>query len=178
MTGHVSRFGLPSWTARGRTTSESCQLRAEFTMLFNGRSAWLREFIVMTWAKIPGAFRCLTNRNANAHPPQMIFCGCGCYRASHSVVHPLKKGATRCRRNDGHLRRIYRVAARPTGATRRIPPHEIPGAAATHLYPARMPVERLQDIPGHNSLELTQLNILEDETAINGSHSPFDPLMG
>ncbi|QDV85008.1 hypothetical protein TBK1r_39600 [Stieleria magnilauensis] len=89
-----------------------------------------------------------------------------------------KRGATRCRRDDGHLRRIFRVAARPTGATRRIPPHEIPGAAVTHLYPTRMPLKRLQDIPGHNSLELTQLNILEDETAINRSHSPLVPLMG
>ena len=93
-------------------------------------------------------------------------------------AHSQKGGATRCRRDDGHLRRIFRVAARPTGATRRIPPHEIPGAAATHLYPTRMQLKRLQDIPAHNALAVTQLNILEDETAINGSHSPFDPLIG
>ena len=30
----------------------------------------------------------------------------------------------------------------------------------------------------HNSLEVTQLYILEDETEINGSHSPFDLLNG
>ena len=41
-----------------------------------------------------------------------------------------------------------------------------------------MPLKRLQDILGHNSLEVTQLYILEDEAAINGSHSPFDLLNG
>jgi hypothetical protein len=32
------------------------------------------------------------------------------------------------------------------------------------------------DTLGHNSLEVTQLYILEDESEINGSHSPFDLL--
>ncbi|QEG02178.1 hypothetical protein Mal15_62630 [Stieleria maiorica] len=41
-----------------------------------------------------------------------------------------------------------------------------------------MPLKRLQDIPTHNALAVTQLNILEDETAINGSHSPLEPVMG
>ena len=40
-----------------------------------------------------------------------------------------------------------------------------------------MPLKRLQAILGHNSLEMTQLYILEDEAQINGSHSPFDQLI-
>jgi len=39
-----------------------------------------------------------------------------------------------------------------------------------------MPLKRLQDILGHNSLEVTRLYILKDETEINGSHGPFDLL--
>ena len=41
-----------------------------------------------------------------------------------------------------------------------------------------MPLKRLHDILGHNSLEVMQLYILEDEAEINGSHSPFDLLNG
>jgi len=41
-----------------------------------------------------------------------------------------------------------------------------------------MPLRRLQAILGHNSIEMTQLYILEDEAQINGSHSPIDLLNG
>jgi hypothetical protein len=41
-----------------------------------------------------------------------------------------------------------------------------------------MPLKRLQAILGLNSLETTQLYILEDEAEFNGSHSPFDQLDG
>jgi integrase len=59
----------------------------------------------------------------------------------------------------------------------RITPHDIRRAAATHLHLSGMPLKRLQAILGHNSLEMTQLYILEDEAQINGSHSPFDQLI-
>jgi hypothetical protein len=39
-----------------------------------------------------------------------------------------------------------------------------------------MPLKRLKGILEHNSLEVTQLYILEDEAEIKGSHSPFDLL--
>ena len=82
----------------------------------------------------------------------------------------------RFHRDDDHLRRIFRDAVRRSGVRRRITPHDIRRAAATHLHLAGMPLKRLQDILGHTSLEVTRLYILEDETEINGSHSPFDLL--
>ena len=80
----------------------------------------------------------------------------------------------RYHRDDDHLRRIFRDAVKRSGVRRRITPHDIRRAAATHLHLAGMPLKRLQDILAHNSLEVTQLYILEDEAEINGSHSPFD----
>ena len=84
----------------------------------------------------------------------------------------------RYHRDDDHLRRIFRDAVRRSGARRRITPHDIRRAAATHLHLAGMPLKRLQNILGHNSLEVTQLYLLEDEAEINGSHSKFDLLNG
>ena len=83
-----------------------------------------------------------------------------------------------CHRDDDHLRRIFRDAVKRSGVRRPITPHDIRRAAATHLHLAGMPLKRLQDILGHNSLEVTQLYILEDESEINGSHRPFDLLSG
>jgi site-specific recombinase XerD len=80
--------------------------------------------------------------------------------------------------DDDHQRRIFRDAVRRSGVRRRITPHDIRRAAATHLHLSGMPLKRLQAILGHNSLETTQLYILEDEAEINGSHSPFDQLDG
>ncbi len=97
VTGHEFCFRLSCRTARSTTNSESCQFRAEFTMLSNSRSTWLREFIVMTWAKIPGAFRCLTHRLATAHPHHMILGGCGCSKACHSNACRTFVGTTRLR---------------------------------------------------------------------------------
>jgi hypothetical protein len=37
-----------------------------------------------------------------------------------------------------------------------------------------MPLKRPQDIRGHNSVEVTQLYIWEDEAGTNGSDSPFE----
>ncbi len=84
----------------------------------------------------------------------------------------------RYHRNDDHLRRIFHEAVKRSGVRRRITPHDIRRAAATHLHLAGMPLKRLQGILGHNSLEVTQLYVLEDEAEINGSHSPFDLLDG
>ena len=84
----------------------------------------------------------------------------------------------RYHRDDDHLRRIFGEAVKRSGVRRRITPHDIRRAAATHLHLAGMPLKRLQGILGHNSLEVTQLYILEDESEINGSHSPFDLLDG
>ncbi len=80
--------------------------------------------------------------------------------------------------DDDHQRRIFRDAVLRSGVRRRITPHDIRRAAATHLHLSGMPLKRLQAILGHNSLETTQLYILEDEAQINGSHSPFDQLGG
>ena len=41
-----------------------------------------------------------------------------------------------------------------------------------------MPLKRLQDVLGHNLLEVISLSILEGDSEINGSHSPFDLLNG
>ena len=79
-------------------------------------------------------------------------------------------------RDDDHLRRLFREAVKRSGIRRRITPHDTRRSTATHLHLAGMPLKRLQDILGHNSLEVTRLYILEDETEINGSHSPFDLL--
>ena len=89
---------------------------------------------------------------------------------------PLDGRLKRYHRDDDHLRRIFREAVKRSGIRRRITPHDIRRSAATHLHLAGMPLKRLQDILGHNSLEATRLYILEDETEINGSHSPFDLL--
>jgi site-specific recombinase XerD len=80
--------------------------------------------------------------------------------------------------DDDNQRRIFRDAVQRSGVRRRITPHDIRRAAATHLHLSGMPLRRLQAILGHNSLEMTQLYILEDEAQINGSHSPFDLLNG
>ncbi len=80
--------------------------------------------------------------------------------------------------DDNHQRRIFREAVLRSGVRRRITPHDIRRAAATHLHLSGMPLRRLQAILGHNSLEVTQLYILEDEAEINGTHSPFDLLHG
>ncbi len=80
--------------------------------------------------------------------------------------------------DDDHQRRIFRDAVLRSDIRRRITPHDIRRAAATHLHLSGMPLKRLQAISGHNSLEMTQLYILEDEAQINGSHSPFDQLNG
>ena len=80
--------------------------------------------------------------------------------------------------DDDHQRRIFRDAVRRSGIRRRITPHDIRRAAATHLHLSGMPLKRLQSILGHNSLDVTQLYVLEDEAKINGSHSPFDLLNG
>ena len=61
----------------------------------------------------------------------------------------------RYHRADDHLRRIFRDAVKRSGVRRRITPHDIRRAAATHLHLAGMPLKRLQDILGHNSLEVT-----------------------
>ncbi|MEM7316837.1 MAG: tyrosine-type recombinase/integrase [Planctomycetota bacterium] len=89
---------------------------------------------------------------------------------------PLDGRLKRYHRDDDHLRRIFREAVKRSGIRRRITPHDIRRAAATHLHLAGMPLKRLQDILGHISLEVTRLYILEDDTEINGSHSPFDLL--
>lgn len=78
--------------------------------------------------------------------------------------------------DDDHQRRIFRDAVRRSGVRRRITPHDIRRAAATHLHLSGMPLKRLQDILWHSSIDTTQLYILEDEAQINGSHSPFDLL--
>lgn len=80
--------------------------------------------------------------------------------------------------DDDHQRRIFRDAVLRSGVRRRITQHDIRRAAATHLHQSGMPLIRLQAILVHNSLEMTQLSILEDEAQINGSHSPFDQLDG
>lgn len=41
-----------------------------------------------------------------------------------------------------------------------------------------MPLERLQAILGHTSLENKRLYILENEAQISGFHGPFDLLNG
>ena len=82
----------------------------------------------------------------------------------------------RYHRDDDDLRRIIREAVRRSGIRRRITPHDIRRAAATHLHLAGMPLKRFQDILGDNSLAVTQLYILEDEAEINRSHSPFSLL--
>jgi hypothetical protein len=51
-------------------------------------------------------------------------------------------------------------------------------AAATHTPVSGMPLRPLPANLGYNSLEVTQLSILEDEAEINGTHSPFDLLHG
>jgi len=84
----------------------------------------------------------------------------------------------RYHRDDDHVRRIFRDAVKRSGVRRRITPHDIRRAAATHLHLAGMPLKRLQDILGHHSLEVTQLYILEDEGEISGPQSPFDLLNG
>lgn len=80
--------------------------------------------------------------------------------------------------DDDHQRRIFRDAVLRSGIRRPVTPHDLRRAAATHLHLAGMPLKRLQAILGHNSLETTELYILEDEAQINGSHSPFDLLNG
>lgn len=80
--------------------------------------------------------------------------------------------------DDDHQRRIFRDAVLRSGIRRRVTPHDLRRAAATHLHLAGMPLKRLQAILGHNSLDTTELYILEDEAQINGSHSPFDLLGG
>ena len=67
-----------------------------------------------------------------------------------------------------HQRRMFRDAVQRSGVRRRINPHDFRRAAATHLHLSGMPLKRLQAILGHNSLEMTQLYILEDEAQING----------
>lgn len=80
--------------------------------------------------------------------------------------------------DDNHQRRIFREAVLRSGIRRRITPHDIRRAAATHLHLSGMPLRRLQSILGHYSLDVTQLYILEDEAEINGTHSPLDLLDG
>ena len=62
-----------------------------------------------------------------------------------------------------HQRRIFRDAVQRSGVRRRITPHDIRRAAATHLHLSGMPLKRLQAILGRNSLGVMQLYILEDE---------------
>lgn len=52
-----------------------------------------------------------------------------------------------------HQRRIFLDAGRRSGAQRRIAPRYIRRAAAAHLHLSGMPLKRLQDILGHNSME-------------------------
>ena len=70
---------------------------------------------------------------------------------------PLDGRLKRYHRDDDHLRRIFREAVKRSGIRSRITPHDIRRSAATHLHLAGMPLKRLQDILGHNSLEMTRL---------------------
>jgi integrase len=77
-------------------------------------------------------------------------------------------------RDNDYLRRIFLDAVKRSSVRRRITPHDIGRAAATHLHLSGTPLERLQYILGHCSMELTRLHILEYEIEINGSHSFVD----
>jgi len=56
-------------------------------------------------------------------------------------------------------------------------PHDLRRVAATHLHLDGMPLTKLQGILGHNSIEQTRDYIMDGESNLNGSDSPFDKLM-
>lgn len=159
------------------TTLESCRFRHQSTIRSDAKSGLQKVFTGKIRSKIRmgSLYRMLTL--ANALPHLAIFVGCGCSQALYSVE-PLDGRLKRYHSADDHQRRIFRDAVQRSGLGRRITPHDVRRAAATHLHLSGLPLKRLQAILGHNSLEVTQLYILEDESEINGAHSPFDQLIG
>jgi integrase len=77
----------------------------------------------------------------------------------------------------GNIRRRFAAAIRAAGITRRMTPHDLRRVAATHLHLDGMPLTKLQGILGHNSIEQTRDYIMDGESNLTGSDSPFDKLM-
>lgn len=77
----------------------------------------------------------------------------------------------------GNIGRNYAAAVRKARLNRKITPHGVRKAAATHAHLRGMPLVKLQGLLGHVSVEQTREYILEDEAKIKGSDSPFDDLM-
>ncbi|MEM6980706.1 MAG: tyrosine-type recombinase/integrase [Planctomycetota bacterium] len=83
----------------------------------------------------------------------------------------------RYRRHKDAVRKTYKQARRDAGILQTLTPHDLRRNAAKHLHYRGMPIKRLQDILGHARLEQTRAYILDDETQIDGTMSPFDDLM-
>ena len=79
--------------------------------------------------------------------------------------------------NDDAFRKRFTAAVRSSGVRRRITPHDMRRAGATHFYRRTKDIERLQTILGHNSIEQTFDYIFEDEIAISGQDSPIDAIL-
>ena len=77
----------------------------------------------------------------------------------------------------GNISKNYAKAVRRARLNRKITPHGVRRAAATHAHLRGMPLVKLQGFLGHSSIEQTREYIMEDESQIKGSDSPFDDLM-
>lgn len=77
----------------------------------------------------------------------------------------------------GNIRKRFAQAIKAAGIMRRMTPHDLRRVAATHLHLAGEPLTKIQGILGHNSIEQTRDYIMDGESQISGSDSPFDRLM-
>ena len=76
-----------------------------------------------------------------------------------------------------NVRRNFTKAIKSAGIQRRMTAHDIRRASATHMHLDGVPLTKIQELLGHNSIEQTREYIMDDESNIDGSMSPFDRLM-
>jgi integrase len=79
--------------------------------------------------------------------------------------------------NDDAFRKRFTAAVRASGVRRRITPHDMRRAGATHFYRRTKDLERLQVILGHNDPTTTMDYIFKDEIAISGHDSPIEAIL-
>lgn len=80
--------------------------------------------------------------------------------------------------DDNNIRRAFASSVKKSGYDRRMTPHDLRRAAATHAHlDDGVPLARIQRILGHSSVEQTMEYIMDGESQVSGSDSPFDRLM-
>lgn len=80
--------------------------------------------------------------------------------------------------DDNNIRRTFSQSVKKSGYHRRMTPHDLRRAAATHAHiDDGVPLATIQKILGHSSIEQTLEYIMDGEAHIKGSDSPFDKLM-